>query len=197
MTQLPPPRPSRRKRTLYILTPLVMLLLCCGLLNLLPRTPVSESSNSTTDISLTAVPTTAALSPPQATETAVPPTETPTATPIPLPVYPPTATITLLGPPNGSRVMAQDSITIYWTWMEPLTEDQYFGVYLQDESGESRVGRLEEANFGAGYRWQTAAQNLVDGSGDVQIIIKLETILSSTSLLTSEPRTLVILGSGG
>jgi hypothetical protein len=175
--------------------PLVMLLLCCGLLNLLPRAPVSESSSSTTDISLTAVPTTSALSPPQATVTAVPPTETPTATPIPLPVYPPTATITLLGPPNSSRVMAQDSITIYWTWMEPLTEDQYFGVYLQDESGESRVGRLEEANFGGGYRWQTAAQNLVDGSGEVQIIIKLETILSSTPLLSSEPRTLVILSS--
>ncbi len=174
-----------------------MLLLCCGLLNLLPRTPASESSRSTANGSLTAVPTTAALSPPQATATAVPPTFTPTATPIPLPVFAPTATITLLGPPDGSRLMAQDSVTVYWTWMEPLTEDQYFGVYLQDESGESRVGRLEEANFGGGYRWQTAARNLVDGSGDVQIIIKLETILSSTPLLTSEPRTLVILSSGG
>jgi hypothetical protein len=175
--------------------PLVMLLLCCGLLNLLPRAPVSESSSSTTDISLTAVPTTAALSPPQATVTAVPPTFTPTATPIPLPVFAPYRHHHLAWTTGWQPVMAQDSVTVYWTWMEPLTEDQYFGVYLQDESGESRVGRLEEANFGGGYRWQTAAQNLVDGSGEVQIIIKLETILSSTPLLSSEPRTLVILSS--
>ncbi len=124
--------------------------------------------------------------------TAVPPA---TATPIPLPTLPSTATITLLGPPDQSRIMADDSITVYWTWPLPLAEDQYFGVYLQEESGDSRIGRLEQANFGSGYRWQTEAQYLTDGGGEVRYLIKLETILTNEPLITSEPRTLFVLGS--
>jgi hypothetical protein len=122
--------------------------------------------------------------------TAAPP---PAATPIPLPTFPPTATITLLGPPDQSRIMAEDSINVYWTWSLPLAEDQYFGIYLQEETGDTRVGRLEEANFGTGYRWQTEAQHLTDSGGEIRYLIKLETILTDTPLITSEPRTLFIL----
>ncbi|NHZ72100.1 MAG: hypothetical protein GWP17_03330, partial [Aquificales bacterium] len=133
-----------------------------------------------------------------ATESVLPtlaPTTTPppTTTSIPQPTLPPTATITLLGPPDQSRITAQDTVTVYWTWPLPLAEDQYFGVYLQDETGETRIGRLEEANFGAGYRWQTEAQYLTDDGGEVRYLIKLETILTDTPLIISEPRTLFVL----
>lgn len=90
--------------------------------------------------------------------------------------------------------MAEDNITVYWTWPLPLAEDQYFGIYLQEETGESRIGRLEEANFGTGYRWQTEAQYLTDDDGELSYLIKLENILTDDPLITSEPRTLFILG---
>jgi hypothetical protein len=139
-----------------------------------------------------ALPTLAATPALSMAEVAVPPAE---VTLIPQPTLPPTATITLLGPPDQSRFMAEDTITIYWTWPLPLAEDQYFGIYLQEETGETRIGRLEEANFGTGYRWQTEAQYLTDDGGEVNYLIKLETILSDTPLITSEPRTLFVLTS--
>jgi hypothetical protein len=196
-----PHRLSKRKRAILISLPFLMLLLCLGLLNVWARSvAVSPTATtlSTTTTSTTAVPTEPpALKPistqtglPTLAATAVPPA---TVTPIPPPTLPPTATITLLGPPDQSRIMAEDSITVYWTWPLPLAEDQYFGIYLQEETGDTRVGRLEAANFGTGYRWQSEARYLVDGGGEVSYLIKLETILSDEPLTTSEPRTLFIL----
>ncbi len=193
-----PRRLSKRKRAILIILPFIMLLLCLGLLNAWaisvapPPTPTRLSASATAVTTqapaLETVATDAAL--PTLAATAVPP---PTTTPIPQPPLPPTATITLLGPPNQSRFMAEDNITLYWTWPLPLAEDQYFGIYLQEETGESRIGRLEEANFGTGYRWQTEAQYLTDDGGEVRYLIKLETILSDEPLISSEPRTLFIL----
>jgi hypothetical protein len=193
-------RLSKRKRAMLTLMPLLLLLLCLGLLNSWARSvveanpaPTPRPPTQTPSLSKTAVTT-----PAPALETVVTETPTPaptqTATPLPQPTLPPTATITLLGPPNQSRFMAADTITLYWSWPLPLSEDQYFGIYLQEETGESRIGRLEEANFGTGYRWQTAAQSLTgNDGGEVNTLIKLETILTDTPLLSSEPRTLFIL----
>ncbi len=188
-------RPNKRRRIFTIITPLLLLLLCLGLLNSLPRPKPAAPPPTFTPKAETAVPTPAALAPIQTEETAVLPTQTtpPTATAIPLPVFPPTATITLLGPPADSRLLADDSLTLYWTWSEPLAEDQYFGVYLRDETGDVPVGRLVEANLGMGYRWQTAVNALTDSGGEIQLLVKLETIRSETPLLSSEPRTFVIL----
>ncbi|MBE2224187.1 MAG: hypothetical protein IAF02_21795 [Anaerolineae bacterium] len=204
-----PRRLSKRKRAAFTIMPFLLLLLCLAGLNLWARSIVQSNPSPTSGAEpATAVPTEAPAMQSVATETttsdtlntgvptlaatAAPP---PTATAIPQPTLPATATITLLGPPDQSRVMAEDSLTVYWTWPLPLAEDQYFGVYLQEESGDTRVGRLEAANFGAGYRWQTQAQYLTDDGGEVSYLIKLETILSDTPLITSEPRTLFVLTS--
>jgi hypothetical protein len=195
---------SKRKRAILITLPFLLLLLCLGGLNIWARTVGQSNPASTNPVStVTAVSTETSATEPTATEitnreTSLPtlaPTAAPpaTATPIPLPTFPPTATITLLGPPDQSRIMAEDSINVYWTWPLPLAEDQYFGVYLQEETGDTRVGRLEKANFGSGYRWQTEAQYLTDDGGEVSYLIKLETILTNEPLMTSEPRSLFIL----
>lgn len=205
-----PHRHSKHKRAFLMTLPFLLLLLCLGGLNIWARsvlqplpapTPITskptptqnETETSALSITETAVPTEKT---PIATETP-PQTPVPTATPIILPTLPPTATLTLLGPPDQSRFMATDTITIYWTWPLPLAGDQYFGIYLQEETGESRIGRLEEANFGTGYRWQTAAQTLSDNDGDdsseVSYLIKLETTLSGNPLISSQPRTVFIL----
>ncbi|MCZ7672635.1 MAG: hypothetical protein M5U34_38720 [Chloroflexi bacterium] len=188
-------RPNKRRRIFTIITPLLLLLLCLGLLNSLPRPkpaappPLYAKSGNGRSHPRCSGPHS------NREETAVLPTQTtpPTATAIPLPVFPPTATITLLGPPADSRLLADDSLTLYWTWSEPLAEDQYFGVYLRDETGDVPVGRLAEANLGMGYRWQTAVNALTDSGGEIQLLVKLETIRSETPLLSSEPRTFVIL----
>ena len=204
-----PRRLSKRKRGLLISLPFLLLLLCLGLLNGWARS-VAVSPSATPVVKVTKTDTSATDNEGVATEPAplksvTPESETslptlaPTAVPpakvtlIPQPTLPPTATITLLGPPDQSRIMAEDSITVYWTWPLPLAEDQYFGIYLQEDTGDTRVGRLEKANFGAGYRWQTEAQYLTDGGGEVRYLIKLETILTDTPLISSEPRTLFVL----
>lgn len=203
------PRFSKRKRAILLTLPFLSLLLCLGLLNIWARsvqestpviepTPARQTAVSTqttalqpiTEVTDSPEPTDNPSSIPTLASTAVPP---PTATPIPLPTFPPTATITILGPPDQSRFMAEDNLVVYWSWPLPLTEDQYFGIYLQDENSESRIGRLEEANLGSGYRWQTETQYLTDGGGEVTYLIKLETILVDDPLITSEPRTLFVL----
>jgi len=200
---------SKRKRAILITLPFLLLLLCLGGLNIWARsvaplpTATPEANKAETAVSTkfsTDIPTEPAplksVTPapdnelPTLAATAVPPAE---VTLIPQPTLPPTATIILLGPPDQSRFMAEDNITVYWTWPLPLAEDQYFGIYLQEETGDSRIGRLEEANFGTGYRWQTEAQYLTDDGGEVSYLIKLETILTDTPLITSEPRALFIL----
>jgi hypothetical protein len=195
----PSNRRSKRQRVLLIILPFILLLLCLGGLNLWARSVVSTTPAAPTKPIkqiTTAVPTNAPALQPINTETTVStlvPTAVPPPTSILIPTLPPTATITLLGPPDQSRFMVEDNITVYWTWPLLLTEDQYFGVYLQEETEESRIGRLEEANFGTGYRWQTEAQYLTDDGGEVSYLIKLETILANEPLITSEPRTIFIL----
>ena len=193
-----PRRLSKRKRAMIIILPFILLLLCLGLLNAWAVTVAPQPTPTRMAASPTAVTTQSPALETVATDSVLPtlaPTAAPppTTTPIPQPTLPPTATITLLGPPDQSRVMAEDSITVFWTWPLPLAEDQYFGIYLQEETGESRIGRIEESNFGTGYRWQTEAQYLTDDGGEVSYLIKLETILSDTALISSELRTLFIL----
>lgn len=208
---------SKHKRGILISLPFLLLLLCLGLLNVWARsvaiaptvTPVATMMETAVSATLSAgisteppplkaitpqpesgLPTVTATPTLSMAEVAVSSAE---VTLIPQPTLPPTATITLLGPPNQSRFMAEDSITFYWTWPLPLAKDQYFGIYVQEETGDARIGRLEEANFGTGYRWQTAAQSLTTSGGEVNTLIKLETTFSDTPLSSSELRTLFIL----
>ncbi|PID85376.1 MAG: hypothetical protein CSB13_08170 [Chloroflexi bacterium] len=206
-----PQRLTKRKRAALMTLPFILMLLVLALLNMWarsvvetmpPPTPNAQDEAVTERVAAATPPPTVKSVTPEtqatATEAALPtraitPTHTPTATPISLPTLPPTATITLLGPPDQSRLMADDSITIYWTWPLPLAADQFFGIYQQEEDSEFRIGRLEQANFGTGYRWQTDAQHLTTGHGEVRYLIKLETNRGDSPLITSEPRTLFIL----
>ena len=185
------------KRVIYIIMPLALLLLCLGLINWLPnQQPSASGSGGQTNGGETAVSTT--NNPPAALATLAPPTATPTATPTPAPTprptLPPDAAITLLGPPDGSVFSAAAPLSLYWTWPYPLHEDEYFAVYLAAAGTEQLLGRLAEPNLGAGYRWQILPDVFTGLGADLAWQIRLESTLADAPLLSSETRTVRLIG---
>jgi len=174
----------------------VLLLLCLGLINLLPDGQLAPANGADTVEMGTAVPpntTPAALGtlpPPSAT-----PTETPMPTPTPLPTLPPDAAITLLGPPDGSVVSAAAPLSLYWTWPYPLREDQYFAIYLAAADTEQFLGRLPEPNLGDGYYWQIPPAALSGLGPDLTWEIRLQSTFADAPLLSSETRAVRLIGS--
>ncbi|MCB9430553.1 MAG: hypothetical protein H6668_01075 [Ardenticatenaceae bacterium] len=140
------------QRIVYIFMPLFLLLLFLGVIRLWggEETAVSPPSATTT---------------PPATPTSLPaPTETDTgnaATPLPptptaQPATPlPADNIILLGPPAGSTFPANTPITLFWQWPHPLTDEQQFSVYWQQDKQTQLLGRLTEPNFGDLFQLQT------------------------------------------
>jgi hypothetical protein len=117
----------------------------------------------------------------------------PRPTPASTPETSPTAAITLLGPPDNSLLRAQDTLTVYWTWPLPLSDDQLFKLYLRQADQETLVGVLEEANMGQAYRLTLSGADIPSGEGPVQWLVKLESSLSDQPLISSTPRTILVL----
>ncbi|MCP4425023.1 MAG: hypothetical protein GY803_11055 [Chloroflexi bacterium] len=188
---------SRRKKIIYTLIPLFALILCFGSINVIPRltsgtveptrhlaTPAIVSDSVAGGEAQTAVPPTLPI-----------PTSTPTPSP-PTPTLPPDAVIALLGPPPDSVFRLGDTISFYWDWPQPLSEDQRLFVYLLLGGQEILLGALEEPNSGATYRLQRNAMELVDTAVSAQWLVRLQSATNGTSadsqtaLAESETRTL-------
>lgn len=184
------------KRIIYTIMPLGLLLLCLGMINLLPTRPTPETNTGGSSEGATAV---AANTPSAALATLPPPSATPTATPLPsptpLPTLPPDAAITLLGPPDGSVFSAAAPLSLYWTWPYPLRDDTTFAIYLTANGVEQKLGALGEPNLGDnGYYWQIQPADLAGLSADLTWQIRLESTLADTPLLTSETRAARLIG---
>ncbi|MBP6469527.1 MAG: hypothetical protein KBE23_15705 [Chloroflexi bacterium] len=183
------------KRIIYTIMPLALLLLCLGMINLLPTRPTTETNagGAEGETAVAANTSSAALA------TLPPPTATPTATPLPsptpLPTLPPEAAINLLGPPNGSVLSAAAPLSLYWTWPYPLRDDTAFAIYLTASGVEQKLGALGEPNLGDySYYWQIQPADLAGLSADLTWQIRLESTLAPTPLLSSETRTVQLIG---
>lgn len=188
------PQPGRRRQVIYAIIPLIGLLLCLGVINLLPDGEATGSIGTVAGTA-TAVPDTGS---PAALATLSPnapaPTPTPLPTPTPRPTLPPEAAITLLGPPDGSVFPAAAPLPLYWTWPYPLLEDEYFAVYLLAAGSEEQLGVLPEPNLGDGYYWQIQPADLAGLSADLAWQIRLESTLADAPLLISAARTMRLIG---
>ncbi|MCB8985532.1 MAG: hypothetical protein H6659_17030 [Ardenticatenaceae bacterium] len=185
------------KRIIYTVMPLTLLLLCLGLINLLPdQQAPAAGSGGQTDKGETAV--TTADNTPSALATLAPPTAAPTITPTPaptpLPTLPPDAAITLLGPPDGSVFSAAAPLSLYWTWPYPLREDEYFAIYLAAAGTEQFLGRVPEPNLGDGYFWQVPPAALSGLGPELSWQIRLQSTLADAPLLASETRAVRLIG---
>ena len=188
----------KRRQAIYAVIPLLLLLLCLGLINLLPgdlaeptavsALPTPIAQNGQTGAQPTAAPATAL--PPSPT-----PTATPSPTPTPLPTLPPETQIVLLGPPDGSVLPAASPISLFWTWPLDLGEGQRFVVYLLVGAEERPLPPLSEPNMGSGYQQQIQPTTL-DGLGDeFRWLVRLESENGDAPLRASETRTFRLLPS--
>ncbi len=163
-----------KKQILYILAPLIFVAVCLGVINFAPLllgetavspSAVSENAEPTANVIDSAVP---------GLETAVPPTQAPptaTPTPLPTPTIPPEAVITLLGPPTDSHFRAVDTISFYWHWPLPLSDDQQLAVYARVNGQDMALGTLSEANLGRDYRLDQDAAAIL---GERETAVSLE-----------------------
>lgn len=182
------------KRTIYVLTPLVLLLLLLAGINLIPRWLSSASSEQTTAVSPATAPPRTQASVASATTTVAPTTiasPTPSATPTAWPTMPPNGTLALLGPPSGSSLPATAAVTFYWQWSAPLIEGQRFVVYLLDEESERPLGVVTEPNLGTHYQLSVPLGDSVT-TGAYRWQIRLEHADPPYTYLSSATRALVI-----
>lgn len=187
------------KQILYTLLPLLLLLACLGLFNLLAmaerRAEATPSPTATVGDNRGAE-ATAIPNPTTPTSETNP---TPSASPItpptaaPRPTVPATATIILLGPPPEAVFTLEDPITFYWQWTEPLPEAYVFRLYLEAGRREVMLGEAAEPNVGRGYRLRIHPGDYLTGSGTASWQVRLEeTAVGGRTLLASEERTLQI-----
>jgi hypothetical protein len=185
----------KRRQTIYAVLPLLLLLLCLGLVNLLPDdlggttavtppSPIIPTSQNGGGPPLLALTTPA---PPSPTPT---PTVTPTATP--LPTLPPEAQITLLGPPDGSVLPASAAISLFWTWPLALREGESLVVYLLLGDEERPLSPLIEPNMGRGYYWQLPPAELSSLGDEFRWQVRLESE-TGPPLRLSETRAIRLL----
>lgn len=187
-----PGRKINRKRFLYSITPLVLMLVALVVLNVVtPRTAPPPASGG----SHTAVP-------PQPIANASPPTRgpilqatilpspTPTITPLPNP--PAEAAITLFGPPTESRLPVDGRITFYWAYSELLLPGQAMVLTLHQNDMVVAASSLTEPNFGSGYQISLdLAEMAEEGTAVWQVQLKWQN--TAVPLLQSEQRSLVLL----
>jgi hypothetical protein len=186
----------KRRQAIYAVIPLLLLLLCLGLVNLLPgylveptavsATPTPIAQNDQSGALPTVAPTTAL--PPSPT-----PTTTPTPTPTPLPTVPPETEIVLLGPPDGSVLPAAAPISLFWTWPLDLGEGQRFVIYLLVEDEERPLPPLSEPNMGSVYQQQLQPADLAGLAGDIRWEVRLEGDSNDTPWRVSQTRVLRLL----
>jgi hypothetical protein len=191
-----------RRKWLYVVAPFCWLLLCLGSINVatwwksrpLKQLPVTITAVSMpTPIPTTIEPTANDLSnlpQPKATVIAIP---GPTATPYTPPIYSTDTIIQLLGPPPGSAFAHTATISFYWQWPLPLTEDQEFRVYLFAEDQVVLWGTINEPNVGDSYRLQVALEDVRLTADKLHWFVQLETTHLDQPLQVSETRSLTIL----
>lgn len=185
-------RNSRMRRFIYIVTPLILLLLCIGSINLLPH------RGATTAESIAIQSTETAVAPgrdseivPAITLAATPlPTLTATASPPLLPTIPPEASIILLGPPSDSTFVAGNALSVYWTWPLPMVEGQQFALYWRADGAEQLLGTVTEPNLGRQYQFAIPATEPATATW----FVRLEQIEPFRVLATSEARSIQIIG---
>lgn len=197
----PEQRISQKRQLLYIVAPLFLLLLCLGTINLAPRmaeiTGNRLSMAATTQAPATATRMQAVTAVLEQQTPSPPPTATvtpsPTATPYIPPTFPPGTEIQLLGPPPESRFSVGDALSFYWKWPLALAENQYFALYLHNNTQEWLLGTVKEPNIGDSYRLQVMATDFVKTAATFNWYVQLETTLSDNNLAVSERRALTLI----
>jgi hypothetical protein len=187
------------KQIFYAFLPLLLLLACLALFNLLAiagrQAEATPSPAATAGdegrVEATAVPN--PTTPAAETTPASTPSPTAPATATPPPTVPATATITLLGPPPAAIFTLENPITFYWQWPEPLPEAYVFRLYLEAGGREVVLGEAAAPNVGRGYRLRIDPGDYLAGSGTASWQVRLEeTAVAGRTLLSSEERTLQI-----
>lgn len=119
-------------------------------------------------------------------------TPPPTVTPLPSataylpPVFPATATIELIGPPATATFATQDTVSFYWRWSMPLTDDQQFVLYGVTPSELIPLATVTETTLGETYFARVALPEKPLAGW----IVQLETNLADVVLLPSPVRPL-------
>lgn len=185
--------PSKKLRALYIVMPFFLLLFGLGLFNwgirpsplavLPPATAVALAPTSQPEATIDQLPT--ATPKPMVTPV-------PTAAPYVPPIFPNEAVIDILGPPANTFWATTEGLVMYWNWPVPLTDDQFFEVYLVSNQSAALLGRVEEPNMGSSYRL-TAVWPQGLAPGDYQWQIRLQSTFSASPLRVSEERPLTLL----
>ncbi len=192
------------KQILTIVAPLLIVLACFGIINLLPRFQ-SSTNAAVTEPTPVAVqepfptppsPTSTVLSGQShgVTSTPVPaPTETPTAAPTPSPVVAPGVTIRLLGPPDESEFSRQDSITVYWEFPGILPEGTTFVLAIGAQEDEQLLPAGDTPNLGSAFRLRVDLGEVAAEAETVQWRVILLMASGGSPLLESETRTIRVL----
>jgi hypothetical protein len=193
-----PSRPNKKRRIIYALSPLLLLLFGLGLINLI----ISDGASRGSIVVPTAVSATIISSQPgggAVPATSAPllatamPSPAPTATATPLPALPPEARIQLLGPPDGSVLPAIFPISLFWAWPLELREGESLVVYLLLGEEERPLSALSEPNMGSSYQWQIQPADLAGLESEFRWQVRLESDFSAAALRTSDSRSLRLL----
>lgn len=193
-------RVGRKLQLLYILTPLGLLIVCLGAINLASALVMGAGADAAMPTPMVALAATntaeeAVVPPSSGFEQEAAPAPTSLATPAPaiVPTIPPGAEIQLLGPPPGSAFRIGDTLSFYWQWSVPLAKDQSLAVYLLAQNQEYLLGRLDEPNVGQSYRLHVSIDDSTRAAGKVQWQVRLESNQAKQWLAASEIRPLALL----
>lgn len=185
-------RKINRKRFLFSITPLIILLIAIIGINFLPMTEPVPQTPDPTGTAVSAHPTTAATTPtrPPILQATILPSPTPTSTP--RPTISSEAMITLLGPPNESSLPLNGRIAFYWHYSEPLLAGQELVLTLRQNDIVIATSTLNQPNIGAGYQIVIEMADVAEAeTADWQV--HLQWADDKTPLLTSENRFIRLL----
>lgn len=174
--------------------PLFLLLACLAVINvfdyLTSSAPIAQTIPTT-------LPTVLLLqtSLPSATPLLIIPSSTPpppTPSPVP-PTIPLETAVSLLGPPPNSFFYDDTTITFYWLWPLPLTDNQQLTLYIMVDGTEQQFGSLDSPNLGEAYRLTINLADVAETADSIQWQVRLQ---NNTAILTqSEWRTLNLVNS--
>ena len=187
---------KRGRHFIHSFSPFFIVLICLGLINLSTYMRNNATTTSTVTITVTSTPTPIAVTTQVADHTSpttfipVIPTIIPTITTAPYtpPTFPPESTIQLLGPPSDSIFPTTTRLSFYWQWPHPLTEDQFFALYLITPNREQLIGTITEPNIGQNYRLHISLEDLTTPNTPYQWQIHLKSMFVAESLIISQQR---------
>lgn len=183
---------SSNQRKFYTVLPLLILLLAFLIINwLTPNQRRDEVVLLQTAVSQPQ-PT---LSNTRTRPPILPATILPTLTPTPLPLLslPSSASITLIGPPDNSRLSKNGPVSFYWAYSEQLQSGQQF-VFILLQNKQEIIRRVStEANLGSGFQFQINLQETIVEPGTAVWQIGLQWIDEEEWLIASPQRNLTIM----